>query len=216
MGNKIYPSLMCADFSKLDQEVQALTAAGSDMFHMDIMDGQFVPNFALGFEDLEAVKKISKVPMDVHMMVKEPGRYVSTLAVLGAAEVDIHFEADAQPSKTLNQITHEKMLAGLAINPSTSIASFEALLPIVDRVLVMTVNPGFAGQPFLDFVVPKIKALADLKDKWHFKITVDGAISPERIKALSAIGVDNFVVGTSSLFGKEKSYGEILPGLKEL
>lgn len=107
------------------------------------------------------------------------------------------------------------MLAGLAINPGTSVATIETLLPIVDYVLVMTVNPGFAGQSFLDFVIPKIDQLTSLKERNHFKINVDGAISPKRISQLSQHGVDNFVVGTSSLFGKDKPYVDIIPELKK-
>lgn len=216
MSNRIYPSLMVADFSKISQEVNELEEAGADMFHMDIMDGQFVPNFALGVEDFNAVEKLASIPLDTHLMIENPGRYISLFRALGSDEIDFHFEADEQPARTLNQISEGKMLAGLAINPGTSVATIEALLPIVDRVLVMTVNPGFAGQPFCDFVVPKIERLATLKNKYHFKITVDGAISPERIKQLSGFGVDNFVVGTSSLFGKDKPYSEIIPALKEL
>ncbi|WP_338217838.1 ribulose-phosphate 3-epimerase [Lacticaseibacillus salsurivasis] len=216
MTNSIYPSLMVADFTQISKEIDTLQAAGADMFHMDIMDGQFVSNFALGVEDFEAVHKLSTIPLDTHLMVDNPGRYIPLFRSLGSTEIDIHFEADRNPGSTLNRITQDKMLAGLAINPSTSVATIEALLPIVDRVLVMTVNPGFAGQPFCEYVVPKIEKLAALKSTFHFQITVDGAISPDRIKQLAAIGADNFVVGTSALFGKDKPYSEIIPSLKEL
>ncbi|QAS31480.1 ribulose-phosphate 3-epimerase (plasmid) [Lactiplantibacillus plantarum] len=214
MTNAIYPSLMCADFSKIGKEIQQLEAAGSDMFHMDIMDGSFVPNFALGVEDFKAVKKLANIPLDAHLMIQNPDNYVTLFKSLGAAEIDFHFEADQHPAKTLKHIKEENMLAGLAINPGTSVATIETLLPIVDYVLVMTVNPGFAGQSFLDFVIPKIDQLTSLKERNHFKINVDGAISPKRISQLSQHGVDNFVVGTSSLFGKDKPYVDIIPELK--
>lgn len=206
---------MCADFSKIAEEISQLENAGSDMFHMDIMDGNFVPNFALGLEDFETVNKLAHIPLDAHLMIQNPDRYVKLFKSLGASEIDFHFESDQHPAKTLKHIKDENMLAGLAINPGTSIAAIEDLLPIVDRVLVMTVNPGFAGQSFLDFVVPKIDKLATLKTSNHFKINVDGAISSKRIRDLSKHGVDGFIVGTSSLFGKNKPYIDIIPNLKE-
>ncbi|GEN49227.1 ribulose-phosphate 3-epimerase [Ligilactobacillus pobuzihii] len=210
------PSMMCADFSNLDAEVSMLEHAGVDMFHMDIMDGEFVPNFGMGLQDYEFIAKKAKRPVDVHMMVNNPGRYIELFANLGASLIYIHPEADRHPAKTIDQIHQLNKKAGIAIDPDTSVETVKELLPLVDAVLIMTVNPGFAGQKFLDFVFPKIKQVAQLKDHRAFLLGVDGAISPEKIEELSLLGVDNFVLGTSALFGKQSSYEKIIKSLREL
>lgn len=214
MERLICPSLMCADFANIKVELQNLERAHVDVFHMDVMDGNFVPNMALGLEDYQTVRKLSSVPMDVHLMVQDPRRFIHMFYNAGADIIYIHPEADQVPTSTLLEIKKLGMHPGIAINPGTSIESIKELLPLVDYVLVMTVNPGFAGQKFLDFVIPKIKRLADQKDKDSFKLMVDGAISPSKIEQLSNLGVDGFIVGTSSLFGKNKSYKDIVSELK--
>lgn len=216
MSNLICPSLMCADFTNIKEEVTALDNAGIDIFHMDVMDGAFVPNMALGVEDYKAVRGLTKTKMDVHLMVNNPQNFVPIFTKLGADIIYIHPEADPMPTRTLDEIKKAGVHPGIAINPGTSIATIKELLPLVDYVLVMTVNPGFAGQAYLDYVNDKIKDLAELKEKYHFNLMVDGAISPEKIKLLSGFGVDGFIVGTSSLFGKDRSYNDIVKELKEL
>ncbi|WP_311407674.1 ribulose-phosphate 3-epimerase [Liquorilactobacillus uvarum] len=214
MERLICPSLMCADFSNINVELQNLEKAHVDIFHMDIMDGNFVPNLALGLEDYQTVRKLTSIPMDVHLMVQNPQKFIHMFYDAGANIVYIHAEADQIPTSTLLEIRELGMHPGIAINPGTSIESIKELLPLADYVLVMTVNPGFSGQKFLDFVIPKIKKLVIQKKENSFKIMVDGAISPSKIDQLSNLGVDGFIVGTSSLFGKNKSYKDIVSELK--
>lgn len=207
---------MCADFTNIKSEVNELDQAGTDIFHMDVMDGTFVPNMALGLEDYKAVRSLTKLPMDVHLMVNNPQNIVPIFEKLGANIIYIHPDTDPMPSRTIDEIKTNGIHPGIAINPGTSIETIKELLPLVDYVLVMTVNPGFSGQSYLEYVNDKIKHLAELKNKYDFNLMVDGAISPEKIKLLSDLGVDGFIVGTSSLFGKDKTYKEIIKELKEL
>lgn len=217
MSNKFFcPSMMCADFSNLKNEVEQLNAANVDVFHMDIMDGNFVPNFALGTEDLKAVRANTDKLVDVHLMIENPNKYVELFADLGADILYIHPEADIHPISTLNKIKECGKKAGLAIDPETSIESIKYLLSRVDYLLVMTVSPGFAGQNYLDFVTDKIKEIVQVQKDYDFKIVVDGAISPEKIAELGEIGVEGFVLGTSTLFNKDESYQEIIEQVKEL
>lgn len=209
------PSMMCADFSNLKQEVQQLNQAQIDYFHMDIMDGSFVPNFGMGLQDYEYIGQAAQHPLDVHLMINQPGNYVKLFSDLGAQMIYFHPESDQQPARTIDMIHKLGKKAGIAINPGTSIAIIESLLPIVDAVMVMTVNPGFAGQPFLDYVVPKIEQLVTLQSQYQYVIGVDGAISEARITQLSALGVENFILGTSTLFGKSKSYVDIINEVRQ-
>jgi len=209
------PSMMCADFSNLKQEIQQLNNAKIDYFHMDIMDGSFVPNFGMGLQDYAYIGQAAQHPLDVHLMIDRPSRYIKLFSDLGAQMIYFHPEAEQQSARTIDTIHQLGKKAGIAINPGTSVSEIEALLPIVDAVMVMTVNPGFAGQPFLDYVVPKIKQLVDLQEQYHYVIGVDGAISEERIEQLSALGVENFILGTSTLFGKQKNYAEIIDDVRQ-
>lgn len=215
MNLLLCPSMMCADFSNLEKDTQRLSAAGADIFHMDFMDGSFVPNFGMGLQDFELVRATTDKPVDVHLMIQEPSKYVEKFADLGADIIYIHPEADQQAARTLDVIRQKGKKAGIAINPGTSVESIQGLLPLVDYVMVMTVNPGFAGQKYLDYVDPKIDQLAALANQYNYQIMVDGAISPEKVASLHKKGVVGFVLGTSALFGKEASYQESLTNLRE-
>lgn len=209
------PSTMCVDFHHLDDEIQELDKAGVDIFHNDIMDGTFVPNMTLGINDIKAIRRSTNKPMDVHLMIENPSGKVDWFIDAGADIVYIHPESERYVVKTLAHIKERGKMAGIAVNPDTSIDSIEEMLNLCDYVLVMTVNPGFAGQKFIDFTRKKVERLAKLKESYGFKIVIDGACSPEVIKELSSIGADGFVLGTSALFGKNRSYNEIVKELRK-
>ncbi|MCK0975343.1 ribulose-phosphate 3-epimerase [Enterobacter hormaechei subsp. hormaechei] len=215
MTVKFCPSLMCVDFSKLSEEITLLEAAGVDMFHIDVMDGSFVPNFALGPEDIKAVSKLSKLPYDVHLMVTNPDPYIERFAELGCSIIYVHAEAPVHLHRTLSNIRRYGVRAGVAINPGTPLSCLEEVLDVVDVVMIMSVNPGFAGQPFIDSSVSKIKRLKSMLQQYESKakIAIDGAISPTVVKTL-ANDVDMFILGTAGLFRKGMSYNEAVDVLK--
>lgn len=217
-NNKLLlPSMMCADFGHLADDTAALVAAGADGLHLDLMDGTYVPNYGMGLQDIEWLCRNAGVPCDVHMMVENPGRYVDKFVRLGAKVVYVHPEADMHVARTLATISALGAKAGIAINPGTSFSAVEGILPLCDYVLVMTVNPGFAGQAWLDFVNPKIGQLvaASREGANHYDVVVDGNCSPERIAQASAMGVRGFVLGTAGLFG-HGDYATTLAALRAL
>jgi ribulose-phosphate 3-epimerase len=216
MSKLFCPSMMCASFKSLANEVAALDEANVDIYHIDIMDGKFVPNFGMGLQDLEWIRNQTKKPVDVHLMIDRPGDYIDLFAAKGADIIYFHPEADQHPTRTIDRIKSHNVKAGIALNPGTSISTVNALLSLVDYVLLMTVNPGFAGQKYLPFVNDKIKDLNELRmnKDLSFTIVVDGAISEEKIAELSGYGVEGFVLGTSALFGKNESYKQIISRLK--
>lgn len=212
----LFPSLMCADFDDLTGEVRALDQAGVDGFHLDVMDGSFVPNYALGLHDVEAIRRHTGKPIDLHLMVERPAQALEIFAPIGIDIVYVHAETDPHLAKTLGRARELGVQPGVALNPGTPVEVVATVLPLVERVLVMTVNPGFAAQRYLDFVDTKIERLVHLTARHGVSVTVDGAISPDRIATLARLGVDGFVLGTSSLFGKPDSYATIVHRLKEL
>lgn len=214
MEKLLCPSMMCADFGNLEGEVRELDEAGADIFHLDVMDGVFVPNFALGLGDVEYVVSHTSKPCDVHLMIENPGAYVDLFTKLGARIVYVHPEADAHVTRTLARVRDAGAHPGIAVNPGTSFETVHELLPLVDYVLVMTVNPGFAGQKYCDYVEGKLWRLVAEKDIFGYRVVIDGACSPERVKTLGVQGVDGFVLGTSAVFGKGRPYGEIFAELR--
>jgi len=214
MEKLLCPSMMCADFDNLAEETRKLDEAGADIFHLDVMDGGFVPNYALGLGDVACIRKNTKKPIDVHLMVNHPECAVEIFAKAGADIIYVHYETDPHIAKTLGRIKSLGKMAGLAINPGTALETVQEVLPLVDYLLIMTVNPGFAGQAYLPFVDKKIEKAVALKDVYGYKIKVDGAIGPDKVERLSKMGVDAFVLGTSSLFGKGE-YKEQFRKLRE-
>ena len=218
MNFKLTASMMCANYGNLEKEVHDLEESGIDSFHVDIMDGKYVDNFAMGLNDLKYIAKETKVPIDVHLMVEHPTQLID-LFIGNLREGDtiyIHPEAEYHPAKAINKIIDAGMHAGIAINPGTSVENVTEMLWIVDRVLVMSVNPGNAGQMFLPFVGKKITKLLALKEEMNFELWWDGACSADKILKYAPRGVDGFVLGTTLLFGKDRPYGDILKNIREL
>lgn len=209
------PSMMCADYGDLRREVELLDAAGTDIFHCDIMDGTFVPNITMGVMDVKAIRAATEKLIDVHLMIENPASKVDLFLDAGANIIYIHPESERYVVKTLAHIKERGAAPGLVINPDTSIETIEEMLNLVDYVMVMTVNPGFAGQKFIDFTKKKISRLAALKGEYGFNLMIDGACSPKVVRELSDAGADGFVLGTSALFGKSISYAECLQNLRE-
>lgn len=210
------PSIMCANFDELKKEVVALDKAGVDIFHCDIMDGTFVPNITMGIEDIKTIRRHTKKLIDCHLMIENPLQKVDWFIDAGADLIYIHPESERYVVKTLAHIKERGKLAGIAVNPDTSIETIQEVLNLCDYVMVMTVNPGFAGQKFIEFTKNKINKLIKLKKEYDFKIIIDGACSPDVIKELGNLGCDGFVLGTSALFNQDKSYQELIGELKKL
>jgi ribulose-phosphate 3-epimerase len=201
---------MCADFGRLAEEVRSLDDAGADMFHLDVMDGVFVPNYAMGLHDVETVRRVTSKKLDCHLMVANPDLAVEVFANAGADIIHAHVESTQQIARVLQKVADVGVSPGVALNPGTPASALEPLLDIVEYVLVMTVNPGFAGQKYLDWVDRKIAQIVRLRGSRPITISVDGAISPERINSLSAMGVDGFILGTSTLFDQGGDYRSLL------
>ena len=212
MRIELMASMMCADFACLEREVRALENGGIDSFHIDIMDGRYVPNYAMSLNDLVCIRRLTNIPMDVHLMVEHPNTNIHLF--LGALHpgdtVFIHPEAEYHPSTTLQKIIDAGMVPGIAINPGTSVETIHEMLRIVEKVLVMSVNPGNAGQMYLPYVGRKIDTLLAWKEEMDYEVYWDGACGMERIVEFAPKGVKGFVLGTTVLFGKGRPYGDIL------
>lgn len=218
MNFELTASMMCANYGNLEKEVRDLEQGGIDSFHIDIMDGRYVPNFAMSLNDMRYIASATEKPLDVHLMIEHPNNHIN-LFLNNLREGDtvyIHPEAEYHPSTTLQSIIDAGMIPGIAINPGTSIETVMEMLRIVKKVLVMSVNPGNAGQMYLPYVGRKITKLLALKDEMDIQIFWDGACGADKIVEYAPKGVDGFVLGTTLLFGKEEPYGETLKNIREL
>ena len=218
MSFELMASMMCADYRNLEKEVKALEDGGIDSFHIDIMDGRYVPNFAMSLNDLKCIRSLTKKPLDVHLMVEHPINTIDlfTHSLKKGDTIYIHPEAEYHPSTTLQRIIDAGITPGIAINPGTSIEEVKMLLRIVKKVLVMSVNPGNASQMFLPYVREKYDELLAIKDQMDVKIYWDGACGADKIKEYAPLGVNGFVLGTTLLFGKKASYGDTLKKIREM
>ncbi|MBQ3891643.1 MAG: ribulose-phosphate 3-epimerase [Lachnospiraceae bacterium] len=211
-------SMMCADFGHLEDEVRRLEEADIDSFHIDIMDGRYVPNFAMSLNDMSYIASITKKPLDVHLMIEHPSTHIDLfLKKLRPGDtVYIHPEAEYHPSTTLQKIIDAKMIPGIAINPGTSVETVMEMLQIVKKVLVMSVNPGNAGQMYLPYVSKKYDKILPLQKECGFDVYWDGACGADKIKEFVPKGVKGFVIGTTLLFGKTDNYKETIANIRNM
>lgn len=196
---KIAPSILAADFSKLAEEVEEVEAAGAELIHIDVMDGHFVPNITMGAIVVEALRPVTKLPLDVHLMIENPDAYIEQFAKAGADYITVHVEACVHLHRTLQFIRSKGVKSGVVLNPHTPIETILHVLNEIDLVLFMTVNPGFGGQKFIHSVIPKVKQLADIirERGLAIEIEIDGGINEETIVPCVEAGATIFVAGSA-------------------
>ena len=201
---QLAPSILSADFKYLEQQIRAVEIGGADIIHCDIMDGQFVPNITFGPMVVASVRKITKLPIDVHLMIKTPEQRIEDFAKAGANYITVHYEEVVHLDRVLNQIKEFGIKAGVVVNPATPVELLEPILHLTDLILVMSVNPGFGGQSFLTYTLKKIKWLKEIREqrKLEYKIEIDGGINKNTIIEAANAGCDIFVAG-SAVFNSE-------------
>lgn len=195
---KIAPSILSADFANLQADIERVEKGGADYIHVDVMDGQFVPNITFGSNVVQAIRPVTKLPLDVHLMIINPENYIADFAKAGSDIITVHVESTPHIHRAIQMIKDLDVKAGVVINPGTPIEMIKHVLPLIDQVLVMTVNPGFGGQSFITETVDKIAELAELRkvNDWTYQIEVDGGIVPETAKICREAGADVFVAGS--------------------
>lgn len=207
---KIAPSILSANFAKLGEEIKEVEQGGADYIHVDVMDGHFVPNITIGPLIVEAIKPVTSLPLDVHLMIENPDLYIPTFAKAGATIITVHQEACPHLHRTIQLIKSHDVKAGVALNPATPVAMIKPILSEIDLALIMTVNPGFGGQSFIDLTLPKIKELAAIKQQhsYTFEIEVDGGVNRETASACVAAGAEVLVAG-SAIFNERDRHAAI-------
>lgn len=213
---QLAPSLLAADFSRVGEELRAAEAGGADLIHVDVMDGHFVPNLSLGPLVVEACRRVTTLPLDVHLMITEPERYIGSFADAGADLITVHAEATPHVHRALELIRERGVKAGLALNPATPLAVLHEVLPQLDLVLIMSVNPGFGGQTFLEESLRRLREARRLIDAHRpaCLLEVDGGINQETAPRVCSAGADVLVAG-SAVFGGEGTVAENLAALRE-
>lgn len=214
MKKQIAPSILSADFSRLGEEIKAVEKAGADLIHVDVMDGHYVPNITIGPGVVASLRKTTKLPFDVHLMIEEPDRYIDAFAEAGSDIITVHAEAVIHLHRTVHYIKGRGIKAGVSLNPSTPLSCIEEILPDIDLLLIMTVNPGFGGQAFIPGTLPKIRKAREKVRSLGLglSIEVDGGVTPENIGSLAEAGADIFVAG-AAVFGSP-SYVETIGKMK--
>lgn len=213
---KIAPSILSADFGNLTGEIQAVEEAGADLIHIDVMDGNFVPNLTLGPPIIKSIRTTTALPFDVHLMIEAPGRYVEDYADAGSDFITVHVEAERHLHRTIHSIRERGVKAGVSLNPATPLTHVEEIIEDIDLLLVMTVNPGFGGQKFIETMLSKIRRARALIDEKapHVLLEVDGGVKRENIQRISEAGADIFVAG-SSIF-KSGDYGHAIREMRDI
>jgi ribulose-phosphate 3-epimerase len=212
---KIAPSILSADFSRLGDEVKAVEGGGADVIHVDVMDGHFVPNITIGPLVVQGLKKLTSLPLDVHLMIENPERYIETFAQAGSDWITFHEEACPHPKRVIKKIRQLNVRPGIVLKPATPLKTLFPILEDLDLILIMSVNPGFGGQSFIPSTLKKIARLKKLIDNHRYpvEIEVDGGIKIENIREVSKAGGDVFVVGTGIF--KTDNYPETIKKLRE-
>ena len=213
---KIAPSILSADFSNLGEEIKKVEAAGADLIHIDVMDGHFVPNITVGPLIVKACRKITKLPLDVHLMIENPDRYIPDFARAGADIITIQVEASKNLNEDIELIKRNNVKPGVVVNPVTSVESVYSVLDKIDMVLIMSVNPGFEAQKFMPEVLPKIRELKKTRDTRHltYDIEVDGGINLDIAKEVVKAGANVLVAGSAIFYAKD--YKDIIHKLKSI
>lgn len=200
---KLSPSILAADFGRLGEQLKELETAGADMVHIDVMDGDFVPSISFGMPVIKSIRKETKLPFDVHLMVTEPGRYIEDFAACGANSITVHVEACKHIDRVIHQIKEAGLAVGVALNPGTSLSALDYILDKVDMILIMTVNPGFGGQAYIHSCTAKIAALRSRLGELglHTDIQVDGGIKKDNVQVVLDAGANVIVSGTTIFSG---------------
>lgn len=214
---ELAPSILSADFAQLAREIEKIESSCADIIHLDIMDGHFVPNITIGPPVVASIRKITRLPLDVHLMIKNPEMFLDSFINAGANWISVHLEADVHIDRTINYLKSKGIRAGIAVNPGTPLGSLEEVLQIADYILLMTVNPGFGGQKFIPSMLKKIRRLRDsiVLNKYDARIEVDGGIGPDNMDDVLTAGADVIVVG-SAIFNSQKDASEVVRDLKEV
>ena len=216
MKHKVAPSVLAAEFRNLRDEIEMVNLSQADWFHLDVMDGRFVPNISFGMLVIEAIKKMATKPLDVHLMIVEPEKYIEQFRASGADVITVHYEACPHLHRTLEQIRATGAKAGVALNPHTPVAVLEDILEMTDLVCLMSVNPGFGGQKFIYQTLPKIKKLREMLDERNVStlIEIDGGVGLQNAESLLQAGADVLVAGSSVFGARDPAY--VIRQLKEL
>jgi len=212
---KIAPSILSADFTRLGEEVKDVQKAGADYVHIDVMDGHFVPNITIGPMIVKAVRRVTKLPLDVHLMISNPDQFIDDFVQAGADMISVHAEAATHLHRSMQCIRKAGARSAVALNPATPLQMIEHVLDDLEMVLLMSVNPGFESQEFIPGVVPKIEQLREMIEKrgLNIEIEVDGGINPETIHLVSSAGADVFVAGSAIFYSKD--YAETIRIMRE-